>query len=146
MNKSDAVDKKCDVRHMPEIRSNTADAVAAIHLLEHFYPWQVLDILSEWRRILKPGGKLILELPCLDKIMDYIASAVNQNIQMDANFAIYHPLYGDPKHRSAEQMHKWGWFVENLTAVLKTVGFRNIQSVPPRYHFAFRDMRLEATK
>jgi hypothetical protein len=42
---SDISDIKCDLRKL-EIASDSADAVAAIHVLEHFYEWEVADLLD----------------------------------------------------------------------------------------------------
>ena len=42
---SDISDIKCDLRKL-ELATNSADAVAAIHVLEHFYEWEVYDLLS----------------------------------------------------------------------------------------------------
>jgi hypothetical protein len=39
----------------------------AIHLFEHFYRWECERVLAEWRRLLKPRGRLVLELPDLHK-------------------------------------------------------------------------------
>jgi SAM-dependent methyltransferase len=73
---SDIADIQCDLRKL-ELATDSADAVAAIHVLEHFYEWEVYDLLTEWKRVLKPGGKMILELPCMDKVFAYVHNCVN---------------------------------------------------------------------
>src|SRR5207244_238231 len=50
-------DLRCDIRSLP-VESDAADAVAAIHVLEHFYAWEAVPLLTEWKRILKPGGRI----------------------------------------------------------------------------------------
>ena len=55
---SDIADIQCDLRKL-ELATDSADAVAAIHVLEHFYEWEVYDLLTEWKRVLKPGGKIL---------------------------------------------------------------------------------------
>jgi predicted SAM-dependent methyltransferase len=133
-----------DLRHLP-IASDSADAVAAIHVLEHFYQWEAFDLLSEWRRILKPGGKMILELPCMDKVCGYIVKSVKNKTGMQP-FMTMHAFYGNPQHKEPAMCHKWGYFQQALIDLLKKVGMREIQSQRPRYHFAFRDMRIECLK
>ena len=140
----DDADLKSDLRTLP-IKSDSADAVAAIHVLEHFYHWEVPDVLKEWKRILKPGGKLILELPSMDKVMGYIAQCIAKKEDME-RFMTLHAMYGDPMHKDPAMCHKWGWFMRELYAVLDEAGFRDIRYVTPRYHFAFRDQRFEAIK
>ncbi len=114
-------------------------------MLEHFYEWEAIDLLSEWRRVLKPGGKMILELPCMDKVFGYAVRCVSTKEPMHA-FMTLHALWGDPKHKSVPMMHKWGYFTNSLVELLQTVGMRQIQICEPRYHFPFRDMRLESIK
>lgn len=127
------------------MESGTADAVASIHVLEHFYRWEAEPILLEWQRILKPGGKLILELPCMDKVLGYITYCTTHGESLQ-EFMTLHAFFGDPKYQSPEMCHKWGWFAFKLQEVLETIGFREIQMLDPRYHFPFRDMRWECVK
>lgn len=137
-------DLQADLRRLP-VDSDSADAVAAIHVLEHFYEWEAADLLTEWKRILKPGGKMILELPCMDKVFGYAVQCVREKEGM-VEFMTLHALYGDPKHHNPMMCHKWGWFTVPLKAVLEQIGMREIQIMQPRYHFPMRDMRLEAIK
>ncbi len=127
------------------IASESADAVAAIHVLEHFYEWEAKALLTEWKRILKPGGKLILELPCMDKIFGYVIWCIQHKSSMEA-FMTVHALYGDPKHEDPGMCHKWGWFKHPLFELLERVGWSKIEDCEPRYHFEFRDQRWECTK
>jgi SAM-dependent methyltransferase len=141
---SDIADIKCDLRKL-DIASDSADAVAAIHVLEHFYEWEVFDVLTEWKRILKPNGKMILELPCMDKVFAYVHNCV-VNKQPLQPFMTLLALYGDPKHKQPAMCHKWGWFQEPLRQMLESVGMERIEFCVPKYHFPFRDMRIECYK
>lgn len=40
-----------------------ADEILSVHTIEHFYAWEAEALLSHWKSILKPGGKLVLECP-----------------------------------------------------------------------------------
>jgi ubiquinone/menaquinone biosynthesis C-methylase UbiE len=113
--------------------------------LEHFYEWEAFDLLTEWKRILKPGGKMILELPCMDKVFGYVTHCVRNHEEM-ASFMTLYAMYGDPKYQDPLMCHKWGWFTTPLKALLEKVGMREIHVMQPRYHFAFRDMRIECVK
>jgi len=128
-----------------EIASDSADAVAAIHVLEHFYEWEAFDLLTEWKRVLKPGGKMILELPCMDKVFGYAVNCVKKNEPMQS-FMTLLAMYGDPQYKDPHMCHKWGWFQKPLIAMLESVGMKDIKVCPTRYHFNFRDQRLECVK
>ena len=124
---------------------NHADAIAAIHVIEHFHMWQVPAILAEWKRVLKPGCELILELPSMEKVFKYINHVLANNIPMSATFSFF-PLWGDPKYKDERMMHKWGYFFHSLRVELVKAGFTDVRPDKPRYHFPQRDMRVLARK
>lgn len=57
------LDLVCDVAKLDAIPDASADLVYASHVLEHFGRWEFRATLTEWRRILKPGGILRLAVP-----------------------------------------------------------------------------------
>tara|TARA_R110000868_G_scaffold9790_4_gene48177 strand:- start:71 stop:574 length:504 start_codon:yes stop_codon:yes gene_type:complete len=140
----ETADIQCDIRKL-EVANDSANAVAAIHVLEHFYEWEAFNLLTEWRRILKPGGKMIIEVPCLDKVFAYIADQISKN-QILEKYMTVHPIFGDGKHKNPAMMHKTGYFVNSLNNLLIDVGMREVTLCEPRYHFPHRDMRFEAIK
>lgn len=72
---------KADVTALP-FEDESVDDIYAAHILEHFRsgnnyephlsnplnPKTVFDALKEWRRVLKPGGRLEIKVPDIDKI------------------------------------------------------------------------------
>lgn len=134
----------CDLRKI-NLPNDYADQMAAIHVLEHFYYWDALPTLLEWKRVLKQGGKLIVELPCMDKVIGYLHQCVEKNIPL-SNTMSWHAIYGDPKYKDELMCHKWGYTVEMLTRLLGEAGFRDITVMEPLYHFPVRDMRVECVK
>jgi predicted SAM-dependent methyltransferase len=137
-------DVQWDLRKL-ELPNDHADIAVAIHVLEHFYAWEAEDLLTEWKRVLKPGGKLVLELPCLDKVLQYVAKCVSEKLPM-MEWATMHVFWGDPKYKSVPMCHKWGYTMTSLTELLLTVGFKDPMFENPRYHFPIRDMRVTAFK
>lgn len=133
-----------DITKLP-YPDNHADAIAAIHVIEHFYQWEVQEVLEEWKRVLKPGGKLILELPCMDKVFRLITDTLDRKLPLSATFSTF-PLWGDPRFRDVAMCHKWGYFYGTLKAELIKAGFVNPTGEKPRYHFPNRDMRIVSTK
>jgi len=137
-------DLKSDLRAL-DLPSDYADAAAAIHVLEHFHAWEAPEILAEWRRVLKPGGKLILELPCMEKVLNHLYQCMSQKLDMSMTMS-WHIFWGDPKYRDPFMVHKWGYTKPMLQQLLESVGFRDVFFEKPRYHFESRDMRAVAWK
>ena len=104
-------------------------------------------MLMGWKRVLKPGGKLILELPCLNKVFAYIARTINAK-QPLAMHMVWNPLWGglQGKVKTPEMVHKWGYTKEQMVELLHNLGFSNVAIEQPRYHFPERDMRVVAEK
>ena len=130
---------EADIRKLP-YEDEAAEEIHAIHVFEHFYPKDVMAVLAEWKRVLQPGGLLVLELPCYDKVRLWIAQDGPQNLTLWA-------LYGDPRtHNSEHDLHKWCWSAADLKDVIDHAGFEGIQLLEPLFHVKQRDMRLEARK
>ena len=52
-----------DVRELPMFDDNVADLIYASHVIEYFDRVEVLEVLREWQRVLKPGGVLCVAVP-----------------------------------------------------------------------------------
>ena len=102
-------------------------------------------MLTDWLRVLKPGGKLIIELPCMDKVMRYMANVAERKTMMSPTFSWW-ALWGDPKEKNTLMCHKWGYTVMMMQQLLTKCGYQNVKYMKPLYHFPQRDMRFEATK
>ena len=50
-------DVVCDLRNLSPFASDSADEILSVHVVEHFWRWEVADILREWVRVLKPLHK-----------------------------------------------------------------------------------------
>lgn len=138
---------------------NTVDEIHAIHLLEHLPRWMASEILEGWRFVLKPGGLLVLELPCLDKIVHQLHTVshlpFSQRLyelpdgrKVDIYDACLDGLYGDRREKDREMMHHWCYSrgeIQNLLS-LEHQEFSQVFIVEPKYHRPFRDMRVEARK
>jgi predicted SAM-dependent methyltransferase len=60
-----------DVKNLDHLfNDNTIDEITAYDVLEHFPFMQIRDILSNWIRKLKPGGKIVVRVPDLEKILN----------------------------------------------------------------------------
>src|SRR5262249_3768586 len=54
-------DVLCDLRRLTPFADASVSEILSVHVVEHFWRWEVRDVLKEWRRVLRPGGKLIVE-------------------------------------------------------------------------------------
>lgn len=133
-------DVNCDIRKLP-FPDESAEEIHAIHVCEHFYVLEIFGVLKDWKRVLKPGGKLCIELPCWDKIKAGIIAGVQDE-------AVKCAIFGDPMtHKDGEPaLHKWCWGTEGMTGLLKRAGFSEIEVKTPLFHVPDRDMRIEAVK
>lgn len=133
-------DMDMDIRKLP-FNDEYAEEIVAIHVCEHFYVHEIMDVLVEWRRVLKKGRSLIVELPCLDKVLWHFMNGSTENMTL-------WPLYGDPNtHKDGEPaLHKWCWSIEQFHDLLKAAGFDDITQEKPHYHQPSRDMRWVCRK
>ena len=63
---------ECDARTIPEELLGKYDHVLASHVLEHF-PWfDTIAVLTNWRGLLKPQGRLHVVVPSLEWVAEQI--------------------------------------------------------------------------
>ncbi len=105
------------------IRYNTISEILAYHVIEHLprpnsrVPG-VCSALYTWNRVLKIGGKLILECPDFDALIDL----VKKNPKYKDN------LFG--LQRFPGDAHLWGYTIEELSGLLEQYGFTVIERGP----------------
>lgn len=134
----EAPDVDADIRALP-FPDGYADEAKAIHVLEHFYLWETHEVLAEWVRVLKPGGKLAIEVPCLDKVVDFLRKG-----EPSLRYTLY-PLYGDPSYMSEAMCHRW-CFSKALLKEMMEQHLTDVREEPAKYHFPERDMRMVGVK
>lgn len=133
-------DVQADITQRLPFDDDYADEIRAIHIIEHFQVWDAPQIVTEWVRVLKPGGQLAIECPDFDKV---IALANVPNIPPSFTFWA---IYGDPRHKSPEMMHKWCYGRKHLSQVMELAGLVDMRIEPCRFHHPIRDMRIVGIK
>lgn len=96
--------------------------------------------MREWVRVLKPGGELAIECPCLDKVL-----ILAQVPHIQPQF-VHWALYGDPRYKEPAMCHKWAYTQTQLLKLMAGAGLVNLRAEPPRFHVPFRDMRVVGQK
>lgn len=135
-------DLKHDLTQPLPFEDGTVDEVLALHVFEHFYRWEAPRILKDWVRVLKPGGLMVLEMPCLDKIVAMMAapSGPPKNLRL-TTFG----LFGDPLYKDPAMCHRWCYSWSEIEALMRSVGLETML-MEPQTHVACRDMRAEGRK
>lgn len=141
-------DVVCDIRNLSIFPDAYADEILAVHVVEHFWRWEVQDILTEWVRVLKPGGKMIMECPNL-------ISACEEFLKDPDRFAgpgqegqrTMWVFYGDPRWQDPLMVHRWGYTPRSLAAMAHSIGLRQIKQEPAQFKLREpRDMRITGIK
>jgi SAM-dependent methyltransferase len=138
----------CDLHRLESFEDGAADEILAVHVVEHFWRWEVVDVLREWARVLKPGGSMILECPNL-------LSACQQFLADPEAFSGPGPegqrtmwvFYGDPRWRDPLMVHRWGYTPRSLARIMDEAGLAEIRQEPAQFKLREpRDMRLVGRK
>lgn len=137
-------DVVADVTQRIPFDDESADEVHAYHVIEHVYRWQTPDVLAEWARVIKPGGIMVLECPCLEKIITAMVWHAERKQPIPQRLTVW-GLYGDPGYRSVEMTHKWAYMSSELRQLVEDSGFK-ARIEPPQTHLKERDMRIVGVK
>lgn len=138
----------CDLHRLHPFADASADEVMAIHVVEHFWRWEVADVLREWLRVLKPGGRMVLECPNLQSAARELLADPRQRARADqAGQRSMWVFYGDPAWKDPLMIHRWGYTPESLADLMQEVGLVNVRQEPAQYKLREpRDMRLVGEK
>lgn len=136
-----------DLRSL-DLPENYADEIMAIHVIEHFYQWEAGPLLAGWKRILKPGGKIILECPNLLSAAKALVAnpALASGKGLDLQTTMW-PFFGDPAWQDPLMCHRWGYTPDSLMQALRDVGFVGLKEEPAMFKKgAPRDLRVTGIK
>jgi SAM-dependent methyltransferase len=140
-------DVLADMRQIP-LPDGCADELMCIHGIEHVLPWEADVALKEWLRLLKPGGRLVLELPDLAKCCENLLSGYMVRDKHPDQMGLW-GIYGDSTLGDPHMMHRYGYTPQSMREKLHANGYVEISDARPEWHAAGavrRDMRLTATK
>lgn len=127
---------------------NSVSEMIAIHVLEHLSPYIVLDTLKLWNKILKPGGKLTMELPDLESLCRRYVEA-----NTGERYGLANCIYGSVNTTSEGEPsditspHLFGWDKQQIADQLWNAGFTRIEFMPERFpHPEPPNMSVDAYK
>ena len=138
----------CDLHDLAPFEDACADEILSVHVVEHFWRWEIRDVLREWVRVLKPGGRMIVECPNLASACRTFLENPEQYAREDQNGQrTMWVFYGDPKWKDPLMIHRWGYTPESLRALLEEVGLADVHPEPAQFKLREpRDMRIVGTR
>jgi predicted SAM-dependent methyltransferase len=119
------VDVVADIGERLPFEDGTAELVYASHLLEHFPTDRVPGMLAEWRRVLRPGGVLLVAVPDLEAIASVLSSRKGWFTPPNAPWI--GAIYGGQKDEY--DFHKTGFTAPWLAYLMRNAGFGEIEKV-----------------
>jgi len=138
----------CDLHDLVPFADSCADEILSVHVVEHFWRWEVRDILREWVRVLKPGGRMIVECPNLLSACGTLLQNPDQFSREDqGGQRTMWVFYGDPAWKDPLMIHRWGYTPESLKQLLAEVGLGDVRQEPAQFKLREpRDMRIVGLK
>jgi SAM-dependent methyltransferase len=130
-------DEIADVTNLP-YEENSVDIIEASHIIEHFDVNQIPFILSEWYRVLKPGGIIEIETPNLIKSVWKLRFSSYRKKILTLKF-----LFGVDYRGN---IHKIGFTSSFLKKNLFRIGFVKIKRKKQRSFKGEKGMRFQAIK
>ena len=116
-------DVQADLLDLP-FRDGVADAVYAIHVLEHFTPKQAIRFLRECYRVMKDHQRLVIEGPDIEKCASFYKSD---------GPGLARALYGDQDGKP-EDAHRSGWWGDAVVDLCLRLGFQHPLLLPGERH------------
>jgi predicted SAM-dependent methyltransferase len=119
------VDEVGDVRDLSRFASQSCSDIYASHVLEHLgYQTEIAHVLSEFHRILKPGGMVRISVPDLETLCELFL----EPLPPAEKFELMRMMFGG--QMDAYDQHRTGLSFQILGDFLHEAGFVNIARVP----------------
>ncbi|WP_029626069.1 methyltransferase domain-containing protein [Synechococcus sp. CB0205] len=134
---------------MSSIESESVDAVFSSHNIEHLYPHEVPQALSEFLRVLRTGGFALITCPDLRSVCRLIADDRLTEAAYTSPAGPIAPLdilYGHRASMAAGNLymaHRCGFTEKVLAGTLQAAGFQQVASLTRPQAF---DLWVFATK
>ena len=121
----------CDIRDMHPVMADCMDSVYSNHNLEHLFDYEVPLALSEFYRVIKPGGLVCIGVPNLQAVAAEVAKGNLYGVLYDSPagpIAAIDCIFGYRKFTkdNPHQMHKTGFTPGTLMSKMVDAGFKNV--------------------
>ena len=118
----------CNFRALTPFEDNSADEILSVHVVKHFGRWEVVGVLKEWARVLKPGGRMVLKCPNLKSACESILA--NPDFHTGPGPGGQRTMwefYGDSSWRDPLMVHRCGYTPQRFAAIMAEAGLMNIR-------------------
>ena len=141
-------DVVCDLHRLTPFEDDSVDEILSVHVIEHFWRWEVSSVLKEWVRVLKPGGFMILECPNLlsaaAELLKNPLAGAGAGPEAQRTMWVF---YGDPAWEDPYMIHRWGYTPESLIELMEEAGLVDVMQEPAQFKLREpRDMRVVGQK
>jgi GT2 family glycosyltransferase len=130
-----------------DFEENSVSEILALHIFEHLNPYKCLDILKGWFKVLKPGGKLVMEMPDIEMLCKRFVTA-----STGERYGILNAVYGsvnttgEGEPSDITSPHLYGWWPQSLWDHLTNAGFVNVVFGPEKFPHPESNLHVEGTK
>jgi hypothetical protein len=127
---------------------DSVDLIEGMMVLEHLSFFDAQAFVAKAYRMLRAGGRLILEMPDLEKVCRLTLVFVDDPEQLEKGAFGLRGFFGEPKSgMTVGDLHKWGYTQSTAAKLLRDAGFTRFSLGDGTSHcFPLRDMRVEAIK
>jgi predicted SAM-dependent methyltransferase len=134
-------DVYADMRAL-ELPDDSVDEIFTAHTIDHFTRWEAIKMFRDWRRILKPGGLLTIEVADFWRCILWLFHPLREKRRLGRT-----QFYGNQWDEIDFETHRYLWSARELTNILREIGYTSV-SVHHRTltHCPGRDMHVQACK
>jgi predicted SAM-dependent methyltransferase len=130
-----------DMRNLG-LPEGTVNEIFTSHTIDHFTRWVAIDMLTDWHRMLKPGGRLVIEVADFHRCVLWLFHPSRKKRWLGRS-----QFYGNQWDRIDYETHRYLWSARELTACLRQIGYSSVRVThQTQTHYPGRDMRVVSIK
>lgn len=130
-----------DIRNLG-LPNDSVDEIFCSHALEHFPRWVGVELLVDWHRMMKPGGRLHLETPDFWRSVLWLFHPRRRKRTLGRNM-----FYGNQWDKLDHETHRYLWTARELKETLLSIGFSSVKvNHASLTHHPGRDIKAIALK
>jgi predicted SAM-dependent methyltransferase len=129
------------------------DEILCSHVMEHFDWWDVPVVLKQFAWILAPGGKVIIECPCILGVYWLYVEREREQGKPPAVKNLATHLYGYENNHQLNGLyrqfgsHRSGWTADTMAEEVEKVGLKVVhKGIGLTHGMGRRDFRVEAVR